>query len=45
VRPSAERFVIPTRLHADLVVSGEEPLEASTAAVIRALSRARTAAV
>jgi uridine kinase len=38
VRPSAERFVIPTRAYANLIVSGEEPLDASTNTVIRALS-------
>jgi uridine kinase len=41
VRPSAELFVIPTKAHADLVVSGEEPLDRSTAAVIESLGRAR----
>jgi uridine kinase len=40
VRPSAEWFVYPTRKFADLVVSGEEPLTESTAAVLRALERA-----
>lgn len=43
VRPSAELFVVPTRRHADLVVSGEEPLDASTATVIGALRRAQCA--
>src|SRR5208283_3662652 len=43
VRPSAEWFVYPTRKFADLVVSGEEPLTESTAAVVRALGRARNA--
>ena len=38
VKPSAEWFVIPTRKFADLVVSGEEPLAHSTAAVKEALS-------
>jgi len=40
VRPSAEWFVHPTRKHADLVVSGEEPLADSTAVVMNALRRA-----
>jgi hypothetical protein len=31
--------------HADLVVSGEEPLLQSTSAVVQALQRAQTAAV
>ena len=44
VKPSAERFVIPTRVFADLVVSGEEPLERSTGAVVDALSLARAGA-
>ena len=44
VRPSAEWFVIPSRKFADLVVSGEEPLEESTAAVTRALERLNSAA-
>ena len=39
VRPSAEWFVFPTRKFADLVVSGEEPLEYSTATVVQSLSR------
>jgi uridine kinase len=43
VRPSAERFVIPSRRFADIVVSGEEPLENSVAAVRRALFRATAA--
>jgi uridine kinase len=43
VRPSAEWFVTPTRKFADVVVSGEEPLTQSTAAVVRALGRARDA--
>ena len=45
VLPGAELFVYPTRQHADLVVSGERPLEESTEAVIRALSAARAATV
>jgi len=44
VRPSAEWFVHPTQKFADLTVSGEEPLERSTAAVIAALHRASVAA-
>jgi uridine kinase len=44
VLPSAERFVHPTVMHADLVVSGEEPLAASTGAVLRALDKALAAA-
>jgi uridine kinase len=44
VRPSAEWFVIPSRKFADLVVSGEEPLENSTAAVMHALEQATIAA-
>jgi uridine kinase len=43
VRPSAEWFVHPTRKHASLVVSGEEPIARSTAAVLRTLERARAA--
>jgi uridine kinase len=43
VRPGAERFVFPTRQYADLVVSGEEPFEASTGAVLNALRKARVA--
>ena len=37
VRPGAEQFVIPTRQYADLVVSGEQPLEKSVATVLRLL--------
>jgi uridine kinase len=44
VRPSAEWFVLPTMKYADLTVSGEEPLANSTAAVLNALRRARSAA-
>jgi uridine kinase len=44
VQPSAEWFVIPTRRFAGLVVSGEEPLANSTAAVMGALHRAASAA-
>ena len=44
VRPSAEWFVIPSRRFADLMVSGEEPLETSTTAVMIALERAASAA-
>jgi uridine kinase len=43
VRPGAEWFVFPTRKHADLVVSGEEPLAQSTATVMHALNRTRAA--
>ncbi len=39
VRPGAERFVLPTRRFADISVSGEQPLEESTAMVLRALPR------
>jgi uridine kinase len=44
VRPSAEWFVHPTAKYANLVVSGEEPFERSTTAVIAALHRAKAAA-
>ena len=44
VRPSAEWFVTPTLKYADLVVSGEEPFDRSTSAVIQALHRANAAA-
>jgi uridine kinase len=37
VRPGAEQFVVPTREYADLVVSGEQPFEQSTGAVLRLL--------
>lgn len=40
VRPSAEWFVHPTKKHADIVVSGEEPLAETTAVVINAVRRA-----
>ena len=43
VRPSAEWFVFPCAKYAHLTVSGEEPLEASTAAVLQALRRAKSA--
>jgi len=44
VRPSAEWFVYPTRRFAGIVVSGEEPLSNSAAAVIDELRGARTRA-
>src|SRR5215471_3575030 len=44
VRPSAEWFVYPTQKYADLTVSGEDPFEQSTTAVIAALERDRAAA-
>jgi uridine kinase len=44
VRPSAEWFVHPTQKYADMVVSGEEPFERSTAAVLAALRLAKAAA-
>src|SRR5512133_92250 len=44
VRPSAEWFVFPTAKYADLIVSGEEPLDRSTAAVVHALHKAKAAA-
>jgi uridine kinase len=43
VRPSAERFVHPTAKYADLIVSGEEPLEQSVATVVQALRNAKAA--
>jgi uridine kinase len=39
VRPMAERYILPTRARADLVVSGVEPLERGTAAVLARLTR------
>lgn len=38
VRPGAEQFVCPTKVHADLVVSGERPFSESTGAVLEALA-------
>ena len=43
VRPSAEWFVHPTEKFADLVVSGEQPLERSAGLVTAALHLARAA--
>ena len=45
VQPSAEWFVYPCVKHADLIVSGEEPFEESTPAVLKMLRRAKAAAV
>jgi uridine kinase len=42
VRPSAEWFVYPTQKFADLTVSGEEPFDRSTAAVLTAANGAVT---
>jgi uridine kinase len=44
VWPMAQQFVIPSRNCADLVVSGEEPLDQSVAAVLAAVSRASRSA-
>jgi uridine kinase len=44
VRPSAEWFVYPTQKYADLTVSGEEPFEQSTTAVVTRLHRERAVA-
>jgi uridine kinase len=44
VRPSAEWFVYPTLKYADIVVSGEEPLATSTAAVLSVLRQAQLVA-
>lgn len=43
VRPMAERYILPTRQYADVVVSGADNLEAATAAVIRHIARRRGA--
>jgi uridine kinase len=43
VWPMALKFVLPSRESADLVVSGEEPLDESIAAVLRTLEAARSA--
>jgi uridine kinase len=42
VRPSAEAYIWPTERFADVVVSGEQSIEASTAAILAGL-RARSA--
>jgi uridine kinase len=42
VRPSSQQFILPYMQYADVVVSGEQPLERSTAAVLNALRRAAT---
>jgi uridine kinase len=39
VRPMAERYILPTRAWADVVVSGVEPLERSTATVLAKAQR------
>jgi len=41
VLPSAERFVYPTMRYADLVVSGEQPVERSASEVLNALRGAK----
>jgi uridine kinase len=45
VRPGAEQFVYPSIRHADLVISGESPLDETSADVLGALRAARAAAV
>jgi uridine kinase len=42
VWPMAIEFVLPSREWADLVVSGEEPLDESVAAVMHRIEAART---
>jgi uridine kinase len=44
VQPSAEWFVYPTQKYADLTVSGEEPFDKSTTAVLAELHQASLAA-
>lgn len=44
VRPMAELYVRPTRRFADIVVSGQEPLEQSSAAVLARIKAAQPAA-
>jgi uridine kinase len=44
VRPSAEWFVYPTMKYSDIVVSGEEPLTTSTAAVLNVLRQVQLVA-
>jgi hypothetical protein len=41
----AAEFVLPCRQFADIVVSGEEPLDHSRSEVVRSLPLARAAAV
>jgi uridine kinase len=43
VWPMALQYVLPSRVHADLVVSGEEPLNESVAAVLTVLQSSRAA--
>jgi uridine kinase len=43
VWPMALQYVLPSREHANLVVSGEEPLDESVAAVLRVLEMRRAA--
>lgn len=45
VWPMAVEYVLPSRQFADLVVSGEEPLDESVAAVLRMLRRSTAAAI
>jgi uridine kinase len=44
VRPMASLYVIPTRRYADVIVSGEEPLDDSTATVLAFVNKATGAA-
>ena len=43
VWPMALQYVLPSREHAGLVVSGEEPLDESVAAVLKVLQTRRAA--
>ena len=38
VRPMTAAYVLPSRLHADLIVSGEEPLERTTQEILRRIA-------
>jgi uridine kinase len=37
VRPMAEQFVLPTRHYADVIVSGEEPVDSGVDRVLAAI--------
>lgn len=42
VLPMANRYILPSRLHANLVVNGREPLDFSVASVLKQLTLHRT---
>lgn len=43
VRPMAEQFILPSKVHADLVLDGTHPIEANAAAILAHMQKTRKA--